>query len=107
MYDHLISTVATEKTCHCGITILTALDSGSPARVDAAPLPDRPAELTALIEGRWTYTRLHCGWLAYRDASTIAAPPATGTVHQEHRCRPRPIQTSIYDLSIPAREETA
>lgn len=97
MHDHLISTVATEHTCPCGTPVLTAVDSGMPARVDATPLVDRAAELAALLDGRWTYTHIRCGWLVHRDSHEITANVLDGPVHRQHRCRPRPLQTTIYD----------
>lgn len=97
MAEHLISTTTTDQTCQCGAHILVALDSGIRAQVDATPLQDRAAELAALIEGRWTYTHVHAGYLVHRTASEITAPALTGPVHRDHRCRPRPQQTTIYD----------
>jgi hypothetical protein len=93
--DHLISTIATEQTCRCGTRLLVALDSGISVRVDARQLPDRTAELTALVEGRYTFTRIHIGYLVLRTAGEITAPALTGTVHREHRCPSRPDQLTI------------
>jgi hypothetical protein len=95
VHEHLISTVAVTRICPCGARTLVALDSGSTARVDSDPLPDRAAELTALIDDRWTYSLIRVGWLVHRDADVIAAGTLDGPVHREHRCPPR--QPDLFD----------
>lgn len=91
---HLVSTTAAEARCdRCRRPLLVALDEGLTARVDATPLPDHSAELAALIEGRWTYTRIH-GQLIHRTAPRITANPI-GSVHAEHRCPKKPTQLTI------------
>lgn len=96
--SHLISTTATETTCpRCHTPLLVALDDGLPARVDAQPLPDRAAEIAALLDNRWTYTRTHYGQLIHRDATRIAARTLQGTIHAEHKCE-GPEQLMIDDL---------
>ncbi|MFI6160370.1 hypothetical protein ACIA59_10520 [Micromonospora haikouensis] len=95
---HLISTVATETRCHrCHAPILTALDDGVPARVDATPLPDRTAEINALLDGRWTYTHTANRHLVIRDEHRIASTTITGTIHAEHKCT-GPTQLTLDDL---------
>lgn len=87
MSGHFISTAAKEARCpHCRRPILTALDEGLTARVDQAPLPDRQAEIAALLDGRRTYVHTTYNQLVYRDASRIAGGSIQGPIHAEHRC---------------------
>ncbi|MFI6228905.1 hypothetical protein ACIBCR_16500 [Micromonospora echinospora] len=98
MTRHLISTVATESRCpRCRAATLTALDDGIPARVNATPLPDRQAEITALLDGRLTYVLTTNRHLLHRDGSRIAANTLRGTVHAEHKCT-GPTQLTFDDL---------
>ncbi|MEU5549224.1 hypothetical protein ABZ738_05595 [Micromonospora sp. NPDC047793] len=98
MTRHLISTTATPGTCpRCRRPVITALDDGIPARVDATPLPDRQAEIAALLEGRWTYTHTTNRHLIHRDAARITANTLTGTIHAEHKCTGA-IQLTLDDL---------
>lgn len=98
MADHLASTTATPSTCHrCGASLLTALDEGIRARVDATPLTDTQAEIAALLAGLRTYTH-QAKQLIHRDAYRIAAQTLTGRIHAEHQCPPRPVQSTIYDI---------
>lgn len=84
---HLASTTADDAECpRCHKPILTALDEGLTAHVDATPLPDRQAEIAALIEGRWTYTLTTYRQLIHRNAQRITADTMRGTIHAEHRC---------------------
>ena len=95
---HLVSTVTTEARCHrCHAPLLTALDDGVPARVDATPLPDRTAEINALLDGRWTYTHTANRHLVLRDEHRIATNALNGTVHAEHTCT-GPTQLTIEDM---------
>lgn len=87
MSGYLISTTAAEAKCpHCRRLILTALDEGSIARVDATALLDRQAEITALLDGRRTYTHTTYNQLVYRDATRITGNSIRGPIHAEHRC---------------------
>lgn len=87
---HFVSTAAVLSVCHrCGLPILRALDEGLPARVDLVPLPDLGAEITAIVTGRQTYTRLRNGGLAYRDDTRLSDPAMAATVHAQHACQPR------------------
>ncbi|MCX4474835.1 hypothetical protein OOK41_31745 [Micromonospora sp. NBC_01655] len=98
MRQHFISTTATEARCpRCHAALLTALDEGLPVRVDATPLPDRAAEINALLDGRWTYTHTANKHLVIRDEHRIAANTMRGTVHAEHKCT-GPTQLTIEDL---------
>jgi hypothetical protein len=84
---HLVSTPAKAETCPgCRAALLVALDEGLTARVDATPLPDRPAEIAALLAGRRTYTRLRNNELVHRDADRIADPRLRGDIHAQHQC---------------------
>lgn len=84
---HFVSTKAVEATCHrCRTALLTGLDQGIPARVDAAPISPA-AEVGVLLEGRWTYT-LRAEQLIHRDARRIASGRWIGPIHAEHRCPP-------------------
>ena len=95
---HFISTPAQLTTCpRCKLPILTAHDEGLRVRVDLIPLPDRQAEIAALLEGRWTYTRTRNGHLVHRDATRIAAGTITGPIHADHKCV-GPEQLLIDDL---------
>ncbi|MDG4799030.1 hypothetical protein [Micromonospora sp. WMMD980] len=99
MSRHLISTVATEHRCdRCRAPIITAHDDGIPARVDTAPLPDRQAEIAALLDGKWTYTLTLNRHLIHRDAERITANNLTGTIHAEHKCA-GPTQLTFDDLN--------
>lgn len=96
--SHFASTPATDTTCpRCRANLLTALDEGLRARVDATPLADRQAEIAALLQGRWTYTRIANGQLVHRDAPRIAAGALRGPTHAEHKCV-GPTQLMIDDL---------
>jgi hypothetical protein len=96
--SHFASTPAAEATCpRCHRPILTALDEGLRARVDPTPVT-AAEEITALLAGRWTYTLLASGHLVHRDSHRITAGTLHGPTHAEHRCPPRPRQTSITDL---------
>lgn len=87
MSQHFISTTAAETTCpRCRKPLLTALDEGIPTRVDATPLPDRQAEIAALLDGRWTYVLTINRHLTIRDASRITGGSLRGTIHAEHKC---------------------
>ncbi|NIL59927.1 hypothetical protein [Salinispora arenicola] len=98
MIQHLTSTSATETRCpRCRTALLTALDDGIPARVNATPLPDRQAEITALINGQWTYTLTRNQHLVIRDAERITADTLQGTIHAEHTCT-GPTQLTLDDL---------
>ncbi|MFY1658553.1 hypothetical protein [Micromonospora sp. WMMD1274] len=98
MTRHLISTVATDHRCdRCHTPIITALDDGIPARVDATPLPDRQTEIDALLNGKFTYTLTLNRHLIHRDADRITANTLTGTIHAEHKCT-APAQLTFDDL---------
>ncbi len=86
-HQYLISTTAKQDCCpHCRRPILTALDEGQTARVDPTPLPDRQAEIAALLDGRRTYVHTANRHLVYRDASRITGNTIRGTIHAEHKC---------------------
>lgn len=88
MTEHLVTTIAKQQRCHrCRAPILTALDEGLTARVDATPLRNRDAEIAALLDNRRTYNYTSYGHLYYRDEWRIAAsiPPGTA-IHAEHKC---------------------
>lgn len=92
------STTATDTRCPaCRAQTLTALDEGIPARVDAAPLPDRQAEIAALLNGQATYVLTTNRQLIHRDAERITANTLHGTIHAEHKCSP-PAQLTIDNL---------
>lgn len=98
MTQHFASTRATDARCpRCHAALLTALDEGLTARVDATPLPDRDAEIAALLDGRWTYTLTANRHLIMRAAHRIAANTIRGTVHAEHKCT-GPTQLTFDDL---------
>lgn len=88
MNQHLITTRAQPDTCHrCQHPILTGHAEGLTARVNATPLPDREAEIAALIAGLHTYTRLLNGQLVFRDATRIRDPYLNKrAIHAEHKC---------------------
>lgn len=87
MTQYLHSTVAKDTRCdRCQAPLLAALDEGIPARVNAKPLLDRQAEITALLNGQWTYVLTSNRHLILRDASRIAANTLRGTIHAEHKC---------------------
>ncbi len=88
MSNHFVSTTATESRCrHCRRPTLTALDEGQPAHVDATPLPDRQAEINALLNNRRTYTHTTYGQLHYRDENKLRNPTTPGArIHAEHKC---------------------
>lgn len=88
-FQHLASTTAEPTHCrHCGAPILTALDTGFTARVDAHPiLPS--VELVVLLSGRRTYTHTHGRQLVQRTAARITANYPRGPLHAEHVCKRR------------------
>jgi hypothetical protein len=83
---YLISTKVVERSCTCGAALLTAYAEGLPARVDRMPL-DAPAEIAALLEGRWTFALAH-GELVHRDALRIRGGYVGDSIHAQHRCAP-------------------
>lgn len=96
--SHFISTPATLSTCpRCRLPTITAHDEGIPVRADLLPLPDRRAEIAALLQGRTTYTRASNSHLITRVAERIAADTIAGPIHAEHRCAP-PAQLTIDQL---------
>lgn len=102
MTDHLVTTRARSDTCHrCQDPILIGLAEGITTRVDAAPLPDRDAEITALLAGLRTYTRFSNSELAYRDAGRIREHQRRDPrlpkrdIHAEHKCT-RPEQGVLF-----------
>lgn len=97
MRKHLITTRAQPDTCHrCQDPILIGLAEGLTARVNITPLPDRAAEIAALLAGLHTYTRFSNGELAHRDANRIRDPHlATRAIHAEHKCT-RPEQGVLF-----------
>ncbi|WP_194821278.1 hypothetical protein [Micromonospora sp. S-DT3-3-22] len=97
-HRHLASTTATETRCHrCHTALLTALDDGLTARVNAAPLLDRQAEIAALLNGLATYVLTSNRHLIHRDAERITANTLRGTIHAEHQCT-GPTQLTLDDL---------
>lgn len=98
MSRHFASTTATDSHCQrCQGPILTALDEGITARVDARPLPNPAAEVAALLDNRRTFVLTANRLLIYRDASRIAGGKQRGSIHAEHRCS-GPTQLSFDDL---------
>lgn len=98
MTAYLVSTTATDTRCpRCRAAVITAIDEGIPARVDATPLPDRTAEIAALLDGKHTYVLTDRRHLFHRDASRIAGGSIHGTIHAEHTCA-GPTQLTIEDL---------
>lgn len=96
MSDHLINTTAKQSRCHrCAAAILTALDEGSTARVDATPLPNRQAEIAALLDNRRTYDHPLYGQLHYRDETRIARNKDRWPIHAEHKCAAKPKQLTL------------
>lgn len=102
MADHLVTTRARPATCHrCQDPILIALAEGLTVRVNATPLADRNAEITALLSGLRTYTCFSNGELAYRDADRIRDHQkrdprlAPHEIHAEHKCT-RPEQETLF-----------
>lgn len=87
-HEHFVTTVATPTRCkRCGAAILTALDEGLNARVDATPLRDRQAEIAALLDGRRTYKHTIYGQLHHRDETQLRKPHDPGMrIHAEHQC---------------------
>lgn len=84
---HFVSTPAELSACaSCALPVLRALDEGMPACVDLIPLPDLAAEVAAIATGRWTYTRIPGGGLAYRDVNRLADPAMASPVHAAHTC---------------------
>lgn len=100
MTDHLATTRAKPDTCHrCHDPILIGLAEGLTVRVDATPLPDRDAEIAALLAGLRTYTKFANNELAYRDANRISEKRepwlAPRQIHAEHKCT-RPEQQTLF-----------
>lgn len=81
------STHTTETRCpRCRAALLTAIDEGMPATVNAEPLADRAAEVAALLDGRRTYVHTERRLLVYRNATRIRGNTIPGTIHAEHKC---------------------
>lgn len=96
--NHLATTPARETTCpRCGAAMLIGLAEGLTAKVDIDPLPDRLAEIAALLANKSTYTRLGNKELVHRDAGRITDPKLQGHIHAEHRCPPKPRQAALFD----------
>jgi hypothetical protein len=96
--SHFTSTRATPNHCpRCQAPTLTALDEGIPATVNPTPLPDRQAEITALLQGLHTYTLTSNAQLIHRDTTRITANTLHGTIHAQHKCA-GPAQLLIDDL---------
>lgn len=97
MTDHLVTTRAKPDTCHrCQDPILIGLAEGLTARVDITPLPDRDAEIAALLAGLRTYTCFSNSELAYRDPTRIRDPRLNRRdIHAEHKCT-RPEQGVLF-----------
>jgi hypothetical protein len=86
-HEHLISTRSRTITCpRCHATLLAAHDSGEPVTVDATPLPDRTAEIAALLQNRRTYIHTFGRQLIHRTPEKIRAGWPTGTIHARHQC---------------------
>ncbi|MEU8329831.1 hypothetical protein [Micromonospora sp. NPDC048839] len=98
MPDTFKSTATTPTRCErCHAPLLTALDEGLAARVDATPLPDRQAEIAALLNGQWTYTHTNNRHLVVRTPERITAGLLRGTTHAEHKCN-GPTQLTLDDM---------
>ncbi|MBM0274121.1 hypothetical protein [Micromonospora tarensis] len=98
MSDTFKSTLTAPTRCpRCHAPTLTALDEGIPARVNATPLPNRQAEIDALIQGLMTYTHTNNRHLVYRTPERITANTLRGTIHAEHHCN-GPTQLTFDDL---------
>lgn len=91
---YFVSTRADEKECPCGGLILAAIDEGRPVIVDAQPI-DRATEIQALLEGRWTFARLHSGELAHRHEGRIRHGLVGESIHAQHRCPPAYVQPTL------------
>ncbi|GAB7039724.1 MULTISPECIES: hypothetical protein [Catenuloplanes] len=97
--EHLLSTPAALSRCpRCRSITITALDEGIRVRADLIPLPDRNAEIEALLDGRRTYSRLRNNELAYRYPYRMKDPVLNGPIHAQHQCPPRPMQATIFDI---------
>jgi len=96
--DHLATTAARDSTCaRCGAPTLVGLAEGLTARVDVTPLPDRAAEIAALLANKATYTRMRNKELVHRDAGRIGDPHLRGDIHAQHKCLPTPRQGDLFD----------
>jgi hypothetical protein len=85
---HLVSTTAKPATCpRCHSPLLVALAEGVTVRIDATPLADRAAEITALLDNRATYSRFGNGELVHRDGQRITDPFLNRLpIHAAHQC---------------------
>ena len=83
---YLITTRAVEKTCPCGQLIYAGVAEGMPARVDADPL-DRRQEVTALLDGRWTFALTRGRELVHRTPGRIRIGLNGISIHRQHRCQ--------------------
>jgi hypothetical protein len=91
MSQHLITTRARNTTCPgCAAPILTAIDAGLPAHVDATPI-DPANEIGILLTGAWTYTHTTAGHLIHRHPDHIRTGQPTGPIHQQHKCPTPPL----------------
>ncbi|MFI6759436.1 hypothetical protein ACIBF5_09885 [Micromonospora sp. NPDC050417] len=68
------STVAVERTCRCGRTVLVGQDEGIPVRAERTAQGLDAAGLAYVIDGR--------GYLTWRNPDH---PPA-GPIHPAHHC---------------------
>lgn len=85
-HDHLISTNTRAITCpRCGTALLAAHDRGRPVTVDAEPLPDRNAEIAALLRNLHTYIHAY-RQLIHRTPEKIRSGWPEGTIHVTHQC---------------------
>lgn len=82
---HMITTKTVEKTCRCGQLIYAGIAEGLPARVDVEAL-DRAQEITALLDGRWTFALTRWGALVHRHEGRIRTGYVGESIHAQHRC---------------------
>ncbi len=90
-----LSTQASETTCRCGLLVMSAVDEGLRARVDARPL-DEPvaAALLALTPPVRLYVLTPGRWLVERTYEGLTDRPR-GTLHAAHRCKGAPMNEPL------------
>lgn len=86
-FRHLESTPMRRRICHdCRRMTFEATEEGRPVIVDLHPI-SQTEEVTALVDGRWTYARLAGSLLALRDPCRIAGGLVGQGIYVAHRCQ--------------------
>lgn len=88
--DHLIARRAAPRRCRtCNAVIIVGWVDGMIVKVDAEPV-DESGEVTAMLDGRWTFS-FRGGVPVWRTSELIRAGWPDAGVYVAHRC-PRSVR---------------